>query len=128
MEKDPRTDTFFTGRILLEETATHSTWITFDRKQDYQRSNSDAILVTYHNGADSSATLLGTFFGNRWSSPNLKNADLLWKSLKKHPTATKRILNKLKTPAADFAPITLEWKCLRRRFKLQSIKLVRSIR
>ena len=128
MEKDPRTEMFFVGRIVLNETPTHSVWIAFERKLDYQNSNTDAILVTLHNGADASATLIGTFFGNRWTSPNLKNADILWKAFKEHPAATKRIMNRLKTPAMEFAPVILEWKCLRRRFKLQTIRLARIIK
>ena len=128
MEKDPRTEVFFVGRIVLSETPTHSTWIAFERKQNYQNSNAEAIHVTLHNGADSSVTLLGTFFGNRWTSPNIRNANLLWKSFKDHPAATKRILNRLKTPTIEFAPIVLEWKCLRRRFKLQTTKLARIIK
>jgi hypothetical protein len=119
----PVNDKFFNGRVNVGE---HE-WLVFERKQFYCDSNYDAIIIKFVNTSDESNTILGVLHKCAWTSPNEKNANLLWNTIKRHPQKVMRIMTRLKTDYNDFSRYTVQWKCFRRRFKLEWIKLSKAI-
>ena len=74
----PVNDKFFNGRVNVGE---HE-WLVFERKQFYCDSKYDAIIVKFVNTSDESNTILGVLHKCAWTSPNEKNAKLLWNTKK----------------------------------------------
>ena len=121
--KDQRLSKYFDGRIYIEE----GVWIVFERVLDYNNTNCDAITCKFVVSSTETTTLLGTYFNNYWHSPCTNNADLMWKHIKNNKSKVMRIIKSLKVPVGEFAPFVLEWKCLRRRFTLKSLKVRRQL-
>ena len=122
--KDKKIAKYFEGRILVEE----GVWMTFDRVVNYADTDKDAIVLKLVVSSTDTVTTLGVFFDSRWNSPSPANASTMWKLIKQFKGKTMRIMRKLKVPTKEFAPFILEWKCLRRRFTLKSIKIRRKLK
>ena len=101
-------------------------WLIITRKDSFQ-GDGEGIELSVHDKELQSITLLGELFHGRWYTPNQSNANVLWSLLKIHSHPIKRIIHNLKTPLNDFKPFILEWQCLKRRFRLESIKIKRKL-
>jgi len=105
-------------------------WLVFERDQYHKGTKSDAVEVKLHDNHTHSTTRLATFHNGRWTSPNSRNAELYWSYVKayQYQSAVRRILERLTCSVRDLAPVAIEWNCLTRRFRLQSIKVSRKIK
>jgi len=123
INKDARVSKYFDGRVCIDE----GVWMVFERVMNYDDTNCDAITCKFIVSSTETTTLLGTYFNNYWYSPCTNNADIMWKHVKNNKSKVMRIIKSLKVPVQEFAPFVLEWKCLRRRFTLNSLKVRRQL-
>lgn len=121
--RDEKTEKYFSDRISLDD----DQWLLFDRVCNYDNCIEDAVTIKLYDRPIENITLLGTWFDGRWVFPNESNELLLWKLVKQHPKSSKKILRNLRTNLGEFKDFNLEWRCLRRKFRLQSIKLKRKL-
>lgn len=103
-------------------------WLVFKREQYYLGTKQCAISVTLMDVNTATQTHLATLFGGQWTSPSQLNMDIFWRYVAKYRSRIKHIQNKLQQPVNETKPFQAEWVCLRRRFKLEAIKLTKSIR
>lgn len=115
---------FYTASIALD----NDRWLMFERVVDYDIFDEDAVEIKLFDRSLQTTTLLGTWFDGRWSVPLESNGKILWELLKDHKTTVKKVMRNLRTPVGDFGNFTLEWNCVTRRFRLQSIKIKRKIK
>lgn len=126
MGQELKTKKYMTGEILLDD----NIWLVFKREQEYEGQDCDAITVWWSDKYTQTNSLLGTLYNNRWIHPSPQNANLFWHyaKVKKHIRKMKTILDDLRQPLKEISYFTVEWKCFKRRFKLESIKLSRKIK
>ena len=123
-EKNPRLEKYYTAHIALEG----DKWLVFDRIVDYQESDRDAIQVSLKDNELQTTSILGLWYDGRWTSPNEYVSNLFWKYIKPYDVLSKRIIKQLRTPMRELKPFIMEWRCLKRRFRLESIKIKRKIK
>lgn len=125
MEQYPaRLSRFFKDEIQLDS----DVWLTFHRESCYQGSGEDAVVVSIVDNFNQTTTVLATFFSGRWIASAPYHSRAFWDYAKEHKSSIHRILERLTLPMKDLQPMKLEWKCLRRRFRLESLKVTRKIK
>ena len=124
-EREQRLAKYYKADISLG----HDKWLVFERVVNYEGyDDNEAIELRLFDKPLQTNTLLGTFRSGRWESPSNRSAKDLWKIIKTHEVAVKHILDRLRTPLHDLKPVIFEWRCLKRRFQLQSIKIKRKLK
>jgi hypothetical protein len=123
-DRKEKFEKYFTSQVSLGK----DRWLVLNRIINYDGCYGDeAIELKVEDNILHTSTLLGVFSKGRWESPN-GHANQLWMILKDHRSAVNRALNRLTTPTSDLRPFVFEWKCFKRRFKLQSIRVKRKIK
>jgi hypothetical protein len=123
-ERNPRLEKYYTAHIALGG----DKWLVFDRIVDYQDGERDAIQVVLKDNTLQTTSALGLWYDGRWTSPNDYVGNKLWEYMKPYDVVCKRIMKRLRTPLKEFKPFLLEWNCLKRRFRFESIKIKRKIK
>ena len=103
-------------------------WLVFKREQYYLGTKQCAMSVTLMDTNTTTQTHLATYFDGQWTSPSQLNMDIFWRYVSKYRSRIKHIQTKLLQPVSETKPFQVEWNCLQRRFKLEAIKLTKSIR
>lgn len=99
--------------------------ITFKR---HYSGRTNVIVASLIDNLLETTTLLASFVDGKWISPNQHSSSLFWQSIKEYGPRVCRILNRLNTPTQDHVPLVIEWQCLKRRFRLEYLKLSRKVK
>lgn len=118
--KDNVINKYYTGHIGIGD----GKWLTISRVESCEGVG-EGIQLSLIDKETQSTMFLGELFHGRWYTPNFTNANVLWTLLKQHQRSVQRIVYNLKTPVSK--PFQVEWQCLKRRFRLESIKVKRKL-
>lgn len=106
------------GRINLGS----NNWLFFDRTVG---DLTNVISVSHVDNETSTISLLAELRNGVWVTSNNPNAYTIWKLFKEHSKSVKRIMKNLNEPVDNHVPLSMEWKCLKRRFHFQIVKFKR---
>lgn len=122
-ERNTKLDKYYTGQIYVG----YDKWLVMNRVKGSDDIN-DAIELTLVDNLAQTGTLLGIYAAGRWVSPNPRNSTMLWTILKQFEFPVKRVLDTVAAPMRDLKPFVMEWYCLKRRFRLESIRIKRKLK
>ena len=103
-------------------------WLVFQRVSYYLGTKQNAMTVTLLDSETETRTHLATYFAGSWTSPSQINLDIFWRYATQYRSRIKYIQRQMLCPIRDTGMFEVEWDCLRRRFKLQVLKLTKSIK
>lgn len=104
------------GRINLGE----NTWLFFDREDT---NTQKSVRVSIVDNETSTISLLAELCNGKWILTNNPKSQTVWNLFKTHSRSVKRIMKNLTSPIEEQPPLTMEMRCLKRRFHLQVMKL-----
>jgi len=103
-------------------------WLVFQRQSYYMGTKQNAMTVTLLDAETETRTHLATYFAGSWISPSKLNLDLFWRYATQYRSRFKHIQNKMLCHVRETGMFEVEWHCFRRRFKLEVIKLTKTIK
>jgi hypothetical protein len=117
-------DKWFTNQLSLPD----DKWLLINRIANYDGTERSAVEFKLLDNVVETSVVLGILYDGKWITKNDHNTNVLWSILKPYKLQVMRMVKQVQTPIDTTKPFVVEWHCLTRRFRFETLKFLRKIK